>query len=129
MKFTELVMDLFGVGICGYFIHLFVKQEKEEKHRKSICCNFFDGIPQGEFAYIAKKSAKQIKRITQIHVDGTIVYGTVRSQSGLSTWKFNLDFNDYGHITGRYWTYSENKDSLIPKHLGSIIQEELDDWI
>ena len=46
-----------------------------------------------------------------------MVYGTVRTQSGLSEWDFKVDFNDYGHITGKYWLSSDNDDSNIPGHV------------
>lgn len=49
----------------------------------------------------------------------------VLSQSGISEWEFELDFNDYGKITGSYWIYSDNYDSMIPKALGNSIQEEI----
>ena len=74
----------------------------EEKRRKSICCSFNDGISQNEFNDMICLSIKNIKRLSETHIDGVILYGTVLSKSGISTWSFSIDFNDYGHITGRY---------------------------
>ena len=46
-----------------------------------------------------------------------IVSGSFRSQSGLTSCDFEIDFNDYWHITGKYWISSENPESSIPKHI------------
>jgi len=58
-------------------------------------------------------------------VSGPFICGEVESQSGISTWKFTVDFNDYGKITGRYWIKSENKDSTIPNRIGDMISNQL----
>lgn len=63
---------------------------------------------------IVKRSGRHIKRLTDLSINGPVVYGTVRTNSGLSEWDFKLDFNDYGHITGRYWLIYGNEDSSIP---------------
>ena len=49
------------------------------------------------------------------------------SQSGISEWDFELDFNDYGKITGTYWISSDNYDSMIPETLGNLIQKAISD--
>lgn len=84
---------------------------------------FNDGISKVTFENSAYKAAKTIKRVTNISVDGPMVYGTVISQSGISTWDFEIDFNDYGHITGRYWINSNNNDSNIPNRVASLMNQ------
>ena len=49
----------------------------------------------------------------------------VKSNSGLSTWSAELDFNDYGHLTGAYWLSTENTQSIIPKHFADALQEQV----
>ena len=93
----------------------------EERRRKATPCKFRDGISSSEFNRIARKSAKYIKRIVNLSVNGPIVSGTVRSQSGTSEWDFSIDFNDYGHITGKYWLCTDNHDSNIPTRLAENI--------
>lgn len=121
MAFWELVT----IGAIGALIHKSRKRSREraeeERRRKSIACHFTDGISKEEFEVIARKAGKHIKRLTDLSVDGPVVYGTVRSQSGLSEWGFKADFNDYGHITGRYWLTSDNDDSSIPDHIADNI--------
>lgn len=58
---------------------------------------------------------------------GAKVYGSVRSQSGLTEWDFTIDFNDYGKISGAYWLWSENEDSLIPEYIAKEMQKKIDD--
>lgn len=94
----------------------------EEKYRKSICCGFNDGISQNEFNDMVCRSIENIKRLCETHIDGAILYGTVLSQSGISTWRFSIDFNDYGHITGRYWISTDNNDSDIPLAIANRIK-------
>lgn len=97
------------------------RRTKVNAKRKAMPCYFKDGISVNEFAGIANKCGKKIKRIRKVDVEGPIVYCVAESQSGYSEWKFELDFNDWGHITGTYWTQTDNDDSLIPRHFGHMM--------
>ena len=66
-----------------------------------------------------------ITRIDNVHIQGPVIYATVSSQSGISTWNFSIDFNDYGHITGIYWARSSNAQSSIPKNLADRISDRI----
>ena len=71
-------------------------------------------------------AVKQIRnRKIEWDIRGPVVYFTVYSQSRITTWSFTLDFNDYGHITGRYWRWQENYDSSIPDRIGDTISETI----
>ena len=99
------------------------RREIEEQRRNTPF--YFDGlISMNEFYSIVRRQTKHIKRL-QITVDGPIIYGLVRSQSGISTWNFKLDFNDFGALTGRYWMWNDNPDSDIPENIANRIQEEI----
>ena len=87
--------------------------------------NFEDGISEEKFTEIAKKQQDKIKRLIEVTVKGPVVHGVVESQSGISDWLFKVDFNDYGHITGSYWIYSDNNDSSIPKRVAENISDEI----
>lgn len=50
---------------------------------------------------------------------------TIKSNSGLSVWDAEIDFNDYGHISGSYWLTSENPDSTVPDYFGDLMQDNL----
>lgn len=114
-----------AAGLVGFAIHSTKKEQQEEERRKSNVCEFEDGVTNEEFTDIVHTSAKGIKRLTNISVNEAVVCGEFRSQSGLTDWSFSLDFNDYGHITGKCWTESENEDSTIPKVLRERIQKAL----
>ena len=124
-----LVAGAVGVGLLAKGLSKSQEEQQKalelEKKRQNTPCLFNDGISQNEFSEIAKRKAKKIKRISSISISGTILHGTVQSQSGISTWAFQLDFNDFGHLTGKYWHCSENRDSDIPKSLGNQIEEEI----
>ena len=101
---------------------------EEENRRKNTVCRFDGDISKEEFYVMVKRSKKGIKRITSLYADGTIVYGTVRSQSGLSDWGFSIDFNDYGKLTGAYWLSTDNNDSNIPKTVAKRIAEQINNY-
>lgn len=121
MDFWEIVT----IGVIGALIHKgrrdAEERAEEERRRVSTPCSFSDGISSEQFEEIVRKSGRHIKRLTQLTVSGSTVYGTVRAQSGLSEWDFKVDFNDYGHLTGRYWLSSDNDDSNIPGHVAENI--------
>lgn len=119
------ILGWLAVAAVGGLITKEIKNSREraaeEERRKSTLCYFNDGISHEQFEAIVKKAGKHIKRLKELTVDGPVVYGTVRTQSGLSDWYFKADFNDYGHITGTYWLSSDNDDSNIPKHVADNI--------
>ena len=96
-----------------------------ENIRKQTPCRFNDGISQQEFETMALKIGRRIKRITDIWIYGATVYCTVESQRHISEWNFSVDFNNWGHVTGVFWTETENHDSIIPHNYGM----ELSRWI
>lgn len=121
-KFFNIV----AVGALGASLLIMRKKSREkaaeEERRKNIHCNFDDGFSQEEFDNMVRLSGKHIKRLRALHTDGPIIYGTVLSKSGISAWKFELDFNDYGHITGRYWISTDNNDSDIPTAIANNVK-------
>lgn len=56
--------------------------------------------------------------------------GKVLTASGINTWEFRLDFNDYGKVTGEYWIiYNENRDSQIPDSYAKKLSNAIKDYI
>ncbi len=103
------------------------RKRREEERRVNTPCHFNNGISEREFKQIVLRSIGRIKRITDVDINGPIISATVRSQSGISDWTFQLDYNDYGQLTGKYWTHSRNTDSEIPKRIAEWISEEIKD--
>lgn len=99
------------------------KQDAEEtKRRLESPLRFDEGITHADFVAIAQDVAKLTPRVQQVVTTGMTIVLKVRSNSGLSTWKAEIDFNDYGHLTGRYWVSSENSESRIPEYFARGVQ-------
>lgn len=69
--------------------------------------------------------ASQNTRIIRAEVTGLVVGITVRSNSGLTTWSADLDFNDYGNPSGKYWIRAENDQSPVPKWFAEKLKGEM----
>lgn len=129
--FSKLLTAGVAVGLTGLAaksIHDTHKENQKEKERQNTPCCFTVPLTEEHFEQIAIDASKTIKKKhISIEVYGAKIYGTVESQSGLSTWDFTIDFNDYGKITGDYWLWSENTDSKIPNHIAELISDTVID--
>lgn len=77
------------------------------------------------FNEIVQESARRTPRVERTAITGMTVDLQIRSNTGLTTWNAEVDFNDYGHLTGTYWLNSENKDSVIPKFFADLVESEI----
>lgn len=100
---------------------------EKEKQRRSTPCQFNKTLSQKEFEQIVTQTVKKIKRDITIQIEYATIYATVTSQSGISTWRFEIDFNDWGQLTGKYYLRSENEDSIIPENLAKSISQQIKD--
>lgn len=132
LPFAELITGAISLGIVGGIVHLMIDSDNkaeearaEQEQRMNTPCYFNDGISENEFKEMAVQARKRIKRAFDVSVNGPVVNGTVQSISGISEWCFTVDFNDYGHITGKYWLNSENEDSKLPKRFAEIMRTEI----
>ena len=101
-----------------------LQEQAEEERRRNTPCYFVDGISEKTFRRITKQTSKRFKRLKVTEIDGAVIYITYYSQSGLSDYDAVIDFNDYGHITGRYWLSNENDDSNLPSKFAECIEEQ-----
>lgn len=113
------------VGLAGAGVAMLVKDSIKELDRKGTPCNFDNGISRTEFNEIVEKELKAIKRINDFSINDTVIRARVRSQSGISEWRFTVDFNDYGKITGNYWLNSKNNDLQIPESVAESIKKSI----
>lgn len=122
---------IIGAGIVSGLIHKSNekarKEAEEQEKRRNTPCRFLDGFSESDFNVMAVRASKRIKRLS-VSVEGPVIYGTVQSQSGISKWHFKVDFNDYGHVTGRYWLKSDNSDSKIPEHYADSVVSLIRDY-
>ena len=102
-----------------------LQEQAEEERRKNTPCHFVDGISENAFSRIVKRSSKRFRRLKVTRIDGAVIYLEYYSQSGLSSYNAVIDFNDYGHITGRYWLENENEDSNLPTAFADYLSKQL----
>ena len=125
MALIELLMLGAGAWAIGHGIKESKEREEARQRRRNTPCYFCDDVSQADFYNAVGKAKKQIRRLNSLEANGPFVYGRVVSQSGISEWEFEIDFNDYGHITGNYWISSDNDDSDIPRRVAQIICGEI----
>lgn len=102
-----------------------VKRERErleaEKLRQESWKGFEDEISESDFKLMVAAAKKGINRLVSLTSVGPVVYGTVLSESGDYQWDFQVDFNDFGQITGTYYVYGEQKyDAIVNKVANTI---------
>ena len=113
-----------AIGVGALLLWVLLSPDEDKKRNETPCC-FTDSLSQVDFETIVRKACKPVKRLKLLEIDGALVKCSVRTSSGISKWKFSLDFNDYGHLTGRYWLHSGNDKSTIPGNVASEISEEI----
>lgn len=111
---------LLGTGIIRA-----VRSGQETARRKNSPLQFDSRLTQLDFVGLAEHVAKATPRVKQVTVAGLVVTILVSSTSGLSTWSAEIDFNDYGRPTGKYWITSENGQSQIPAFFADAVQRQL----
>lgn len=102
------------------------RRARQELIRRNTVCLFQDGISREEFEAIASRECLCFESdLMDAEVEGTIIQGIVCSQNGFSEEKFKIDFNDFGHITGKYWMWSDDDGTEIPEMIAENICEAL----
>lgn len=109
----------------AYEIPKYTEPSPQPDFRASTPFRFTDNFTSYDFEQIVRRVGKCIGRLTILSIDGPFVECLVLSSSGISEWEFQLDFNDYGRLTGNYWINTENESSSIPNRLGNLIREEI----
>lgn len=118
-------LDKLLVGGFAVLIGSVFRGAQETKRRKNSPLRFDSRLSAQEFADIASRIARKTPRVVWVDTTGMAVTLTVRSNSGLTTWTAEVDFNDYGRLTGTYWLNSENAQSTIPRFFANALQEEV----
>jgi len=93
------------------------RKQRVEFERKRMYCFIDNEIKYEDFEALAQTAARRTKRVRSVSVQGARVFATVESQSKLTDWNFEVDFNNWGHVTGR----SENNDSAIPEYYANTL--------
>ena len=126
MGFLDKLLTGGGAVLIGAVARNLYRDAQETRRRKNSPLCFDEGLTQSEFIEIARDIAKRTPRVKDVVVTGMTVTLHVGSISGLSIWTAEIDFNDYGHLTGRYWLDTVNSDSLIPKHFANAVRAQIE---
>ena len=102
---------------------------QEEKRRRESPCLFVDGISEERFSELAHEAARETVRVCSLDINDMTITIHVKSQSGLTTWDADIDYSDFGHLTGRYWLKTENNESLIPEHYAKALKDKIEQGI
>ena len=114
-----------GVAIAGIAAKRVYGNFQETRRRKSSPLQFTEALSPMTFNEIVQEAARKTPRVKGIAITGMTVDLHIRSNTGLTSWNTEVDFNDYGRLTGTYWLNSENKDSVIPKFFADLVESEI----
>lgn len=101
-----------------------VDDVKQEKERKETPFHYPENLSEADFEALALETAQSFKGLAVV-VKNQFVYVTVPSPSGITTWNFKADFNDFGTITGKHWITSENFNSAVPKNYSDKLEKNI----
>lgn len=125
MGLLDKVIAVAGVAVLGTFVKSAIGEAMETARRKNTPLSFDDGLTEDEFVNLAHEAARRTSRCERVLTTGMVATIDIRSNTGLSTWSAKVDFNDYGHLTGRYWLTSDNTQSIVPEHFAKLMQAEI----
>lgn len=114
-----------GVALAGLLARGVYRDAQETRRRRSSPLQFNEALTPVDFIEIVQEAARRTSRVRDAVVAGMTIVLHVRSNTGLSIWNAEVDFNDYGHLTGTYWLNTENSNSAIPKHFADLVQAEI----
>ena len=117
---------LVGGGVA-WLARTVYRNAQETRRRKSSPLSFDDGLSQEDFVEIATAIARRTPRVIGVDIVGMTVDLHIKSNSGLSDWYAEVDFNDYGHLTGSHWINTENSDSQIPSHFANAVSAQIEE--
>ena len=101
------------------------RDAQETKRRRCSPLRFDERLSQSDFTALATEMAHRTPRVIGADVAGMTVVLHIRSISGLSAWQAEVDFNDYGRLTGTYWINTDNADSQIPEHFADALSAQV----
>lgn len=98
---------------------------REEQLRRESPPRFIPWLTERDFSLMVGYVASLSPRVIRAEARGLVVEITVRSNSGLTTWSADLDFNDYGNPSGKYWIRTENDQSPVPRWFAEKLAEQM----
>lgn len=121
----QVLMGIGAVALTALGIRSAVKSAKETAKRRGTPVVWDTRFPNEAFQGFVNETTQRLPRVVETHVDGLIVTIHVKSNTGLTRWKAEVDFCDYGRLTGQHWISSENSQSPIPQALADAVVGEV----
>lgn len=113
-----------GLGLLSSVVTS--KEEREAERRRQCALSFDPRLTQRDFHDLILGLAARTPRIKGATINGLVVSLDVTPKSRLGSWTAEVDFNDYGRLTGRHWlVVAPNRDSAIPKQFASRVGQEI----
>jgi hypothetical protein len=103
--FNMLCNALF-VYLCYRAFRYFSSESPEarDRQRKSTPLSFDDGVSYERFQDMARNASRRFKNVDSVTANREgIVEVKWHSNTRKSHFTARLDFNDWGHLTGRFW--------------------------
>lgn len=125
MGFFDKLLAGGGVAAAGLWARKLYLDERETQRRRASPLTFDEGVTQADFDWMAQEAAKRTPRISSVATAGMAATISVRSNSGLTSWEAEIDFNDYGRLTGQYWISTSNPKSLVPQHFAEAVGAQI----
>ncbi|MFW7413472.1 hypothetical protein [Demequina sp. SO4-18] len=113
------------VAAVGTVAAIGLKDAAETRRRKQTPVEFDPALTRRDFEALVAVAADKVPRLESVDVNGLAVSLRIRSNSGVSRWAAEVDFNDYGKLTGRYWVKSENGQSPLPEFFADAVSESI----
>ncbi|WP_432733603.1 hypothetical protein [Microbacterium sp. MM2322] len=121
----QVLMGIGAVALTALGIRSAVKSAKETAKRRGTPVEWDTRFPDEAFQGFVNNTTRKLPRVISTHLDGLIVSIHVKSNTGLTSWKAEVDFCDYGRLTGQHWISSENSQSPIPQALADAVAAEV----
>lgn len=125
MGFLDKLIAGGVTAAVGTVAAILLKAAAETRRRKSTPAEFDDRFTRRDFEALVSTSAAKVPRLESFNISSLVVTLRIRSNSGVSAWEAEVDFNDYGRATGRYWITSANDQSPLPQFFANAVSESV----
>ncbi len=126
-RFGSLALLGFAIAVVSRVVRGAAEEKAEEERRKNTPFSFDSRVAQERFENAVRMALSGLRNAEETEICGPVVTVKMLSNSGISYWRFTIDFNDGGSYTGRYRIDSTHPDSLVPDRVAEEIRRTLED--
>lgn len=103
---STMISNIVFLYLCYRIFKYFAHESPDalERQRKDTPLSFDDGVSYERFQEMARNMSRRFKTVDSVTADRQgIVRINWHSNRGKTFYEATLDFNDHGHLTGRFW--------------------------